>query len=222
MANFVKVNSIDEAKKKFKVIVTHSADLDAFGFYDLTIPYPTNMTNSHEYKQALIKLDVITIECLNDSVLPVVNNPNPVWAEKNPAGAGGILVREGLGAVILNLGLPATNDIRTHRDGGGDVTENLYRYRELIPLRLYFRGNYQGIEPSPGAGGPTTGNNYCYQYTPTQADPMICAIPFGKNMRFFFESPYTAAAVPIYLANILDLGLQDFTRVTMQFTIELL
>ena len=226
MANFVKVNSIDEANKKFKVILTHSADLDEFGRYDMTIPYPTNMTNSHEFKQALIKLDVITIECLNDQIAAITRNPNPVWCEKNPAGAGGILVREGLGAIILNIGLPATNDVRSHRGNGGAVTEFLYRYRELIPLRLYLRGNYEGIEPSPGGGGPMAqpSNSYCYQYTPTQADPMVCAIPFGKNMKYFLESPYTPDANAIYLGDRGDAAnlFQDFTRITMQFTIELL
>lgn len=224
--NFVSVNSVDEANKLFRVIISKAADLDAFGVgYNITIPYPTDLTNSSEYKSCLMKLETITIGCLNDSAAAVTNNPNPVWM--SPVGAGGGLVREGLDAVILNMGLPSKNSGRIHVDGGGTMSENLYRYQELIPLHLKLRGNYQGIEPATGFTTPVgqpivTGNSYAFSYSPPNESGVITAIPFGKNINFYLTSPYTVGNLPIYLGDIGDIGFQDFTRLTMSWTIELI
>ena len=115
MTSFVSVNSIDEENKRFRVIMTKSVAPTEFGSYSITIPYPTDLTNSRKFKQCLMKLETITIGLMNDSAnAGLIANPNPVWCSPAPGGVVGALVREGLDAVILNMGLPSKNTLRSH------------------------------------------------------------------------------------------------------------
>ena len=223
MANFVSVNSIDEENKRFRVIMTKAASPTLLGSYSITLPYPTDLTNSRKYKQCLMKLETITIGLLSDSNAAITANPNPVWCEPNGAGVGGVLVREPLDAVILNMGLPSKNTLRSHKADDAPTENNLYRYQELIPLQLNFRGNYQGLEPSPGGGGVAAGgNSYAYSFSPPNETGIITAIPFGREINYYLSSPFTSDPARVYLADIASVGLADETRITMSWTIELL
>ena len=223
MANFVSVNSIDEENKRFRVIMTKAVAPTEFGSYSITIPYPTDLTNSRKFKQCLMKLETITIGLMNDSAnAGVIANPNPVWCEPAPGGVGA-LVREGLDAVILNMGLPSKNTLRSHKGDATPTVDNLYRYQELIPLHLKFRGNYQGLEPSPGGGGVVAGgNSYAYSFSPPNESGIITAIPFGREINYYLSSPFTSDPARVYLADIGAAGLPDLTRISMSWTIELL
>ena len=221
MTSYVRINSIDEENKRFRVIMTKAASPAKLGSYSITIPYPTDLTNSRKFKQCLMKLETITIGLLSDSANALTANPNPVWCEPN--GAVGALVREPLDAVILNMGLPSKNTLRSHKADDAPTENNLYRYQELIPLQLNFRGNYQGLEPSPGGGGVAAGgNSYAYSFSPPNETGIITAIPFGREINFYLSSPFTVAAARVYLADIASVGLADETRITMSWTIELL
>ena len=221
MTSFVRVNSIDEENKRFRIIITKGIEPVQFGDYSVSIPYPTDLTNSRKYKQCLMKLETITIGLLSDSQAAAVANPNPVWS--SPNGGVGALVREPLDAVILNMGLPSKNTLRSHNAQAVNTQNHLYRYQELIPLNLKFRGNYQGLEPSPGGGGVAAGgNSYAYSFSPPNESGIITAIPFGTTINYYLTSPYTNDSTKVYLAEIATNGLPDETRITMSWTVELL
>ena len=66
---------------------------------------------------------------------------------------------------------------RDQREALGDVQLELAGVA-LIPLHLKFRGNYQGLEPSPGAGGAAAGgNSFAFSFSPPNETGIITAIP---------------------------------------------
>lgn len=223
MASFVKINNIDVENKKFRLIVSKSLRIDQLGDYSVRIPFPTSITNSRKYKQALIKLETINIECIS---APGTPNPNPIWC------SAGAAVGEAVGAVVLNANFGSKNSIQMNTHGAQLQEDYMYMYQELIPLMSHFRGNYQGIEPAtgfntapagPGAQPIVAGNSYQYVYSPPKDEGIVCANPFGTEMRYFFSIGSDQTKSKVYLSDVANPPpADDLTVLNMSFTVELL
>ena len=221
MASFVKINSIDEENLRFRLIISKNFRTDDLGDYSANIPFPTSITNSRKYKQAIIKLETINIECLSAAA---TQNPNPVWCS---AGAG---VGISVGAIVLNANFGSKNSIQANTHGNNLQTDYMYMYQELIPLMSYFRGNYQGIEPAVGFTAPNmpaqpivAGNSYQYVYSPPNDEGIVCANPFGAEMRYFFSLGADENKRKVYLSDANNPPpADDLTVLNMSFTVELL
>lgn len=213
-----KVYSLDEEKLKFKVIVAKQFNQTDKGNYSFNLPFLTDDTNSNKYSNAIIKLDCISMRCESNAVTP---NPNPVWTRD---GLGGVNV-ESISAVLLVLDLPSRQTTRHSTQVGGaidDQNQFNYKYNELIPLRNYFMGNYQGIEPSPAAAAAVAGNSYGYIWSPNN-NGIMCANPFGKEIKYYFNrADDPDSPLKLYLGQAGDAFDLDYTNIYMQFSITLL
>lgn len=217
-----KVFGLDEEKLKFKVIVGKQFNQLDKGNYTFNLPFLTDDTNSDKYSNAIIKLDCITMRCESNVAIP---NDNPIWTRDGAGGAG----LEALGSVVLVMDLPSRQTTRhSTQIGGGFDDENQfnYKYNELIPLRNYFMGNYQGIEPAPAvpvAGpGAVAGNSYGYIWSPNN-EGVMCANPFGKEIKYYFNTPSDPQQpLKIYLGQLGDANDLDYTNISMQFSITLI
>lgn len=213
-----KVFGLDEEKLKFKVIVGKQFNHLDKGNYTFNLPFLTDDCNSDKYSNAIIKLDCISIRCESNVATP---NPNPIWTRDGAGGAG----VEAINSVVLVMDLPSRQTTRHSTQNGGaidDENQFNYKYQELIPLRNYFMGNYQGIEPSPGAAAAVAGNSYGYIWSPNN-EGVMCANPFGKELRYYFNTSHDPVQpLKIYLGNLGDANDLDFTNISMQFSITLI
>lgn len=213
-----KVYGLEEEKLKFKVVIGKQFNQLDKGNYTFNLPFLTDDTNSDKYSNAIIKLDCISIRCESNIGNP---NPNPIWTRDGAGGAG----LEVLGAVVLVMDLPSRQTTRFSTENGGlldDENQFNYKYQELIPLKNYFMGNYQGIEPAPGAAAAVAGNSYGYVWTPN-SEGVMCANPFGKEIKYYFNTPHDPQQpLKVYLGNIGDVNDLDYTNIAMQFTITLI
>ena len=213
-----KVYGLDEEKLKFKVIVGKQFNQTDKGNYSFNLPYLTDDTNSDKYSNAIIKLDCISIRCESNVITP---NNNPIWTRDGLGGAG----REAIGEVVLCMDLPSrqTTKFSTQNGAGIDNEKQFnYKYCELIPLKSYFMGNYQGIEPAPGAAAGAAGNSYGYVWSPNN-EGVMCANPFGKRIKYFFNVAHDPQEpLKLYLGQSGDVNDLDYTNISMQFTITLI
>ena len=218
--NFVRVErifNIDEEKLKFRVIVGKQYDNLQKGNYSFRLPFLTDDTNATSYNNAIVKLDLVVMGCESN-----VNNqnPHPVWKyEAAVVGLG-----EVQSFVLFNMDLPSRQTAAIFHENGGPDGDTLYRYQEMIPLDAKFRGNWQGIEPSPGlpTAGQPTGNSFAYSYTPN-TDGIMCANPFGSVVKYYFHTGHDPIQpLKIYLGDYADVNNLDQMNVALQFTITLL
>lgn len=222
MSSFVSVNNIDNENKKFRLIISKNVRIGDLGDYNINVPFPTSITNSNKYNQCLIKLETINIECVS---APGTANPNPVWC------SAGAAVGEAVGAIVLNANFGSKNSLHlVDNSNAVGQTDFLYTYQELIPLKGYFRGNYQGIEPATGFTAPNMppqpivdGNSYQYVYSPPKDEGVVCGNPFGTTVNFYFSSAWDHTRAKIYLSDVNNPPpSDDLTQLSMSFTIELL
>ena len=214
-----KVFGLDEEKLKFKVIVGKQFNQTDKGNYTFNLPFLTDDCNSDKYSNAIIKLDCISIRCESNVVTP---NPNPIWTRDGAGGVG----QEALDSVVLVMDLPSRQTTRHSTQNGGLLDDEIqfnYKYQELIPLRNYFMGNYQGIEPPPhNGGGNPNGNSFGYIWSPNN-EGVMCANPFGKELKYYFNTANDPVQpLKIYLGNSGDANDLDFTNISMQFSITLI
>lgn len=211
-----KVYGLDEEKLKFKVIIGKQFRQSDKGNYNMNMPFLTDDTNSDKYSNAIIKLDCISIRCESNVGTP---NANPIWTRDGAGGAG----LEALNSVVLVMDLPSRQTTRDATETSGNQNQFNYKYQELIPLKNYFMGNYQGVEPEPHGGGvKPAGNSFGYVWSPN-SEGVMCANPFGKEIKYYFNTAHDPAnPLKIYLGQAGDANDFDFTNISMQFSITLL
>ena len=77
------VHNIDEEKLKFKVNVGIAQTPLNHGEYSFDLPPLTDLCNTNDYNQAIVRLDQIVISPFSQTAggMPV-NNPNPIWTDR--------------------------------------------------------------------------------------------------------------------------------------------
>lgn len=228
------VQNIQEEKLKFKVIVGIAPNSAQHGAYRFNLPPITDICNSNEYNQAIIKVDQVIIDPSSVLVAGVPqNNARPVWTDRNTGsialpGASSLAIP----AVMLTMRLPSrqTGSCATNLSNANRKSNLYYRFQELIPCFWTWRGNYQGIQTTNnnlgGAGAvDADGNSYAITHKPNN-DGVLCANPFGSEIEFNFKNPgdVDEDQVNLYLADALDAALprNDITNTYLQLSITLI
>lgn len=224
------VHNIDEEKLVFRVIVSHAADPGTHGLYSFNLPPITDICNSNEYNQAVIKIDQVNISPTSYFVgLAIINNPNPVWTTATAGPGWPPQTEAALSAVMLMLNLPSRQTGTTANNEGNANQQNhqiYYKHAELIPVEWKFRGNYSGIMPEQAAV-PAGGSRAIY-FSPN-SDGVLCANPFGSEVRYNFKNPFDVGGdnEDLYLADAANnpgagVARDDITDISIQFTITLI
>ena len=222
------VHNIDEEKLKFKVNVGIAATLLNHGNYSFDLPPLTDLCNSNEYNQAIVRLDQIVISPLSRNIGGVViNNPNPVWTDRFTTGIGPNPVRIAVPNVLLTMSIPSRQTGLTSNNNDNNNTQYgqlYYKYQELIPCFWEWRGNYDGIQTTNNiAPGAAPGNSYAIRHKPNSDNGVLCANPFGSRINFSFivGQDVEENQNKLYLTDVNDAALprNDFTDISMQLTI---
>lgn len=205
--NTVSVKSIDEEKRKFRVIWSNAARFvggEQKGTYKFNLPPPTAIANSHKYSAAAIKIDSFTAHTmtgLNDAV----------WYDNAAAAAIKLPAIE----IRLNIGSSQVVNNRSTAPADKDYGRNeIGGFRQLLPLQLVNVGN---------AGGPVAAAD-SFSWTAigsgvAATDAMICANPFGQDISINFQIPFDENTCYLRSAGG---GNVDSGLYTAQISIELL
>tara|TARA_R110002124_G_scaffold130563_2_gene292485 strand:- start:992 stop:1750 length:759 start_codon:yes stop_codon:yes gene_type:complete len=231
------VQNINEEKLKFKVIVGVQENPGQHGAYRFNLPPLTDLCNSNEYNQAVIKVDQVIIDPASEIIGGVAyNNARPLWTDRNTGpGAGAAPFNNSesvVGGVMLTMRLPSrqTGSCATNISNDDRHSNLYYRFQELIPTFWTWRGNYQGVQTTNnnlgGAGAvDADGNSYAITHKPNN-DGVLCANPFGSEIEFNFKNPCDVDQdqVNLYLADALDMTIPriDITRTMLQLSITLI
>lgn len=226
------VHNIDEEKLVFKIVVGVARTDTQHGKYVFNLPPITDICNSNEYNQAIVKVDQIVISPFSAIINGgAVNNDRPVWTSRN-FGPGAPLApfnnsSEAVSAVMFMMRLPSrqTGHTGTNITNPNRSAQLYYRFTELVPCFWNWRGNYQGIQPTNNGPPPVAnGNSYAITHQPNH-EGALCANPFGGEIEFNFKLPYDIQEdqVNLYLADSGDMTLprNDITEISLQMTITL-
>jgi hypothetical protein len=176
--NTVSVKSVDEERRKFRVIWSNTARYagnDQKGEYKFLLPPPTSLANSHKYPNAIIKIDSFTAHCIS-------NVNDAVWYDAVAAAGLKLPSIE----IRLNIGSSQIVNNRTRYAADLGVGSNeIGGFRQLLPLQVVNVGNFLG--PAPAADS--------YAWTAigsgvAATDAMVCANPFGQTITLTLNVPY--------------------------------
>jgi hypothetical protein len=176
--NTVSVKSVDEERRKFRVIWSNAARFagnEQKGEYKFLLPPPTSLANSHKYPNAIIKIDSFTAHTLNG-----VNDP--VWFDE----VANAIIKLPSIEIRLNIGSAQIVNNRTLNAAQLGVGSNeIGGFRQLLPLQIVNVGSAAGA--APAAGG--------YAWTAigsgvAATDAMICANPFGQQITLTVNIPF--------------------------------
>mgnify|MGYP003116086268 CR=1 FL=1 len=221
------VHNIDEEKLKFKVNVGISNHSQNHGDYSFDLPPLTDLCNSNEYSQAIIKLDQIVISPFSRSVAGVVSaNPNPVWSDRFQTGVGPGATLVAISNVLLTMSIPSRQTGLTSNNNDNNNIQYgqlYYKYQELIPTFWEWRGNYEGIQTTNNNPPVAVGNSYAIKHKPNSDNGVMCANPFGSRVNFSFILGQDVGEDQnkIYLADVADplVPRNDITDIAMQLSI---
>tara|TARA_R110002126_G_scaffold63474_1_gene162609 strand:+ start:125 stop:874 length:750 start_codon:yes stop_codon:yes gene_type:complete len=226
------VHNIDEEKLVFKVVVGIAKNNSQHGAYKFNLPPITDLCNSNEYNQAIIKIDQIVIDPFSALIAGAAqNNDRPVWTDRlsGPTAAAPFNnTNTSISSVIMMMRLPSrqTGHAGTNMNSAVNTRGVLYyRFMELIPTFWEWRGNYQGIQLTNNGPPPVAnGNSYAIKHQPNN-DGVLCANPFGSEIEFNFKNTADTEEnqLNLYLADHGDAALprDDITAITMQLSITL-
>lgn len=220
------VHNIDEEKLKFKVNVGIAVNSTNHGEYSFDLPPLTDLCNSNEYNQAIVRLDQIVISPLSQKVGAVdINNANPVWTDRFTAAADN--TEKAIPNVLLTMSIPSRQSGLTSNNNDNNNRQYgqlYYKYQELIPTFWEWRGNYQGIQPTNNGPPPVAnGNSYAIRHQPNSDNGVLCANPFGSrvNFNFILGQDVDENQNKLYLTQINNINTprDDITEIALQLTI---
>jgi hypothetical protein len=177
--NTVSVKSVDEERRKFRVIWANAARFagnEQKGTYKFTLPPPTALANSHKYPNAIIKIDSFTAHTLSG-----VNDA--VWYDLS---AGAALK---LPAIEIRLNIGSSQTVNNHSQNAVGLANGGYLsvsgFKQMLPLQIVNVGNNGA--PVPAADS--------YAWTAigsgvAATDAIICANPFGQEITLTLNTPY--------------------------------
>ena len=208
--NVVNVFSIDEEKLKFRVIVGIKADgvYDGRGVYDINIPIPTALANSHEYNSCRMK-------CSSFSAWADIGLGAPTWGDISGAARK-------VPALQLELNVPSAQATGSYitgtiaQPGANPPTDPLIEaqgFKQLINGQITNQGN--------GLGWAPAGPGYGWTSSPQTCEPILCGNPFGQQMRIRLVDPTDRFPRRlVYINNSAALGV-DFGFYAFQLDIEM-
>ena len=176
--NTVSVKSVDEERRKFRVIWSNAARFagnDQKGEYKFNLPPPTSLANSHKYPNAIIKIDSFTAHTTNGVNDPTWYDLVAVAAVKLPS----IEIRLNIGSsqIVTNKTIGAA------QLGTGD--SQIGGFRQLLPLQIVNVGNVAGATPAAdGYAWTAIGSGVA------ATDAMVCANPFGQQITLTLNVPF--------------------------------
>ena len=207
--NTVNVYAIDEERLKFRVIISleGTSAAPASGAYDVNIPIPTSVTNSHEYSSCRIKCD----NFIGDT-LPADLTPSWHTGAGAPAGAQKLAAIE----LQLSTGSSQTTDSFVNAQPAAAIRTTqteVSGFRQILPLQLYNVGN--AAVATPAAGG------MAWQSVTGHQDSILCSNPFGSQLQVRFISPILRDRV--YLGTVVGGGAvsPDTGRYILQFQVDM-
>ena len=214
--NIVQLKSVKEERLKFRVILglngtAYNAAGHDGGEYTFVMPPPTNFGNNRKYDNCLISLDGFVATPGNG-----VNDP--VWNVNSPAVGGNVLAK--LAALIIELDVPSsqTNQIAVSGVAGGAVGAGgraaIGGFKQFVTIRRVEVGSATGVV------GPAA-NQYAWEWTGHQQDPILCANPFGARVKLTISTPAVDASTCWIQSAAAGAGGNDTAEYAACFTIEM-
>ena len=219
------VHNIDEEKLKFKVNVGIAPHPENHGEYSFDLPPLTDLCNTNDYNQAIVRLDQIVISPFSRTAGGIVTpNPNPVWTNRFTSAAAA--VESAVSNVLLTMSIPSRQTGLTSNNNSNVNTQYgqlYYKYQELIPTFWEWRGNYQGVQPTNNNPPFVNGNSYAIRHKPNSDNGVLCANPFGSRVNFSFilGADVEENQLKLYLTQINNGNTprDDITEISLQLTI---
>jgi hypothetical protein len=214
--NSVQVLSIDEERRKFRVIFTTNsaaANDTRYGKFLFNLPAPTSLANSDHYRQARIKIEYV-------AVTPDGGVVAPTWVlSTNPA------VGIHQAGVIVRINTPCQQVIKNRifqgaQYGTGVIDHN--GFLQFVPLELKNVGSLLADAAGAGGGVPQR-TTIAWLGDGTGAEGMLTANPFNQNIELSLMTP-TVDFATCYIADAAAGGglANQLGVYTIQFIVELI
>lgn len=214
--NSVQVLSIDEERRKFRVILTtnSAAAPDVrYGKFKFNLPAPTSLANSDHYRQARIKVEYV-------SATPDGGVVSPTWVlSTNPA------VGIHQAGVIVRLNTPCQQVVRNRifqpaEYDTGVIDHN--GFMQFVPMEVKNVGSLVTDGGAAGGGVPQR-VTIAWVGDGTGAEGMITANPFNQNIELSLMTPSVDFAT-CYLADAAAGGglANQLGVYTIQFVVEMI
>jgi len=191
--NSVKVLSIDEEKRKFRVIFTSGtpAGIDSrHGRFKFNLPPPTSIANSDEYRQALIKVDYVS-----------ANPEGPVDATWTLGTGAGQAIQ--IGGVIVKLNAPSGQVVHNKIFAVADYDKGVNDhtgFQQFVPLEAKNIGSLLLNAAGPAGAGVPQQSHIAWQGDGTGCEGVICGNPFHQQLELSLMCP-NVDFTPCYLSS---------------------
>ena len=212
--NSVNVLSIDEERRKFRVILGFTgagaggnpARTKTPGQFTVNLPPPISIANSDQFDNCVIKVDSFT--AIADPVIVA-----PTWTY-----SGGALK---VPAIEIRGNLPSSNVLSIDSDLGGQLGDIgigavvNQGFAQLLPLQIVNVGDTNAFTPAAGGYAATAiGSGVA------ASDAVLCGNPFGKDLTIRFTTPVIERNSNIWIGQV---GAnQDVGYYALQLSIELI
>tara|TARA_R100000805_G_C3617757_1_gene120069 strand:- start:44 stop:721 length:678 start_codon:yes stop_codon:yes gene_type:complete len=215
--NSVKVLSIDEERRKFRVIFTTNsaaANDTRFGKFNFNLPPPTSLTNSDHFQNARIKIEYVC-------ATPDGGVSDPTWVLSTNTGVG---IHQG--GVIVRLNTPCQQVVRNKiftgaEYGTGTIDHN--GFLQFVPMELKNVGSLLANAAGPAGAGVPQRTTISWIGDGTGAEGMITANPFNQNIELSLMSPSVDFATCYLASATAGGGLANPLGVyTVQFIVEMI
>jgi len=209
--NSVNVLSIDEERRKFRVILGFTGAgvganpnrVDIPGQFTVNLPPPIAIANSDQFDNCVVKIDSFT--AIADAAIVV-----PTWRY-----SGGILK---VPAIEIRGNLPSSNVLSIDQDAAADIgigTIVNQGFAQLLPLQIVNVGDTASFTPSPGGFAATAiGSGVA------ASDAVLCGNPFGKDLTIRLTTPVIERGSNVWISQVG--AAQDVGYYTLQLSIELI
>tara|TARA_R110000850_G_scaffold128272_4_gene247666 strand:+ start:3802 stop:4590 length:789 start_codon:yes stop_codon:yes gene_type:complete len=221
--DIVKVNSIGEERKKFRIQVGISSNqLNNQGNWSFNLPPLQEINNSSHFNQCTIKFTKVIINPFqegggaNPGPPSMQDNLEPCWI------FNGALRGKTVPVVLMHFSIPCPQNavMKTQSlslNGGSGLpgdpavlngqpyeTDGMYRLTEMIPCVWQPRQNFSGqgfLYNAPVPAVDEYSNNHMIVYQNTADDGLLCGNPFGGNITIRMSSPTDDNETKLYLSN---------------------
>ena len=211
----IHLRSVENERLKFRVIVGLNgtqyavAGRDA-GEYEFNLPPITNYNNNRKYDNCLITMDGFI-------ATPGFGVNDPVWNVNSPAVGGNVIGK--LGAVVIELNVPSAQTqqvavaLAANVVSGGEAASGS-GFKQFAQMRKVEVGD------NTGAVGPAV-NMYAWEWTGQRQEPVLCANPFGSQVKLTISTPAVDASTCWIQSAAAGAGGADNAEYAAAFTIEM-
>lgn len=214
--NSVQVLSIDEERRKFRVIFTTNSAAAAdtrYGKFLFNLPAPTSLANSDHYRQAKIKIEYV-------AATPDGGVVSPTWT----LSAGNQAIHQA--GVIVRINTPCQQVVRNRifqgaEYGTGVIDHN--GFMQFVPLEVKNVSSLLANAAGPAGAGVPQRTTISWIGDGTGAEGMMTGNPFNQQMELSLLTPSIDFAT-CYLADAAAGGglANQLGVYTIQFLVELI